>query len=155
MFLINKIAHGLKRGGILFSVIFSFTTILSSSIQLYQGQLTDTNFHIINRAAVVLIAVITMILWDRIKLKNKVLTYLVPYSISMGVVFFYVWFTGLFEPLHPDAYRDIFLNFTVISILVMTVMFVRDKLKMKNPTGSEDSENKKRNGSTIQSGMEE
>ncbi|WP_422485696.1 DUF6608 family protein [Gudongella sp. DL1XJH-153] len=153
--MINKIANELKRGLILFSVIFSFTTVLSSSIQLYQGQVTDTNFHIINRAAVVLIAVMTIILWDRVKLKNRVLTYLVPYSISMGVVFLYVWFTGFFQPLHPDAYRDIFLNFTVISILVMTVIFVRDKLKTKNSTGSEDGENKKRNGGTVRSKMEE
>ncbi|MGM0396112.1 MAG: DUF6608 family protein [Bacillota bacterium] len=128
----SKIILELKRGLILFSVIFSFTTVLSSSIQLYQGQFTDTNFHIINRAAIVLIAVITIILCDRIKLKNKVLTYLVPYSISMGVVFLYVWFTGLLEPLHPDAYRDIFLNFTAISISVMSIIFIRDKRRMKN-----------------------
>lgn len=43
----------------------------------------------------------------------------------------------------------------MISILVMSVMFVRDKLKMKNSAGSENGENKKRDGGTAQSGMEE
>lgn len=124
-----KIMCELKRGIILFSIIYAVTTILSSSLQLYQGQQTDTNFHILNRAAVVLIAVITIILFNKIKFKNKVLSYLVPYAISMGIVFFYIWLTGFIEPLHPDAYRDIFLNFTAISIGVMFVIFIKDKWK--------------------------
>ena len=125
----RKIISELKQGIILFSIIYAVTTILSSSLQLYQGQQTDTNFHILNRAAVVLIAVITIILFNKIQLKSKILSYLVPYAISMGIVFFYVWLTGFIEPLHPNAYRDIFFNFTAISIGVMFVIFIKDKWK--------------------------
>ena len=129
----------LKRGFILFSIFYAVTTILSSSLQIYRGQPTDTNFHILNRAAVVLIAVITIMLFDKVQLKSKVLSYLVPYSISMGIVFFYVWLTGFIEPLHPDAFRDIFLNFTAISIFVMTVIFIKDKWKgNKNKSGEKE-----------------
>jgi len=84
----SKIITELKRGFIFFSIIYAVITILSSSLQLYQGQLTDTNFHILNRAAVVLIAVLTIKLFDKIHLKSIVLSYLVPYTISMGTVFF-------------------------------------------------------------------
>ncbi len=118
-----------RKGLILFSVMFSFTTILSSFLQLTNGQMTDTNFHILNRAAVVLIATITILLFETIKLKNKILTYLVPYSIPMGIVFIYVWITGFFQPLHPDAYRDIFLNFTTIAAVVMIVIHFRNRRK--------------------------
>lgn len=118
-----------RKGLILYSIIFSFTTIISSSLQLYNGQMTDTNYHILNRAAVVLIATITIMMFKTIKLENKILTYLVPYSISMGTVFVYVWITGFFKPLHPDAYRDIFLNFTTVAVVVMAVMYFRDKRK--------------------------
>jgi hypothetical protein len=128
-----KILNELKRGFMFFSVIYTVTTILSSSLQLYQGQLTDTNFHMLNRAAVVLIAVTTIVLFDKIQLKNMVLSYLVPYTISMGIVFFYVWLTGFIEPLHPNAYRDIFLNFTVVSICVMIVIYLKNKrMRRKN-----------------------
>jgi hypothetical protein len=119
----------LKRGLILFSIFYSGTTILSSSLQLYKGQLTDTNYHIINRAVVVLIAVITIMLFDEIQVKSKVLSYLVPYAMSMGIVFLYVWITGFIEPLHPNAYRDIFFNFTAITIFVMIAIFIKDKWK--------------------------
>jgi hypothetical protein len=125
----DKIFNELKRGFLMFSVFYAVITIGSSSLQLYLGQPTDTNFHILNRAAVVLIAVITILLFDRIQLKNKVLSYFVPYSISMGIVFLYVWLTGFIEPLHPDAYRDIFLNFTAISIFVMFVILLKDHIK--------------------------
>lgn len=108
-------------------MIYAATTILSSSLQLMQGQPTDTNFHILNRAAIVFIAVVTIMLFDKIRLKNPVLTYLVPYALSMAVVFFYVWLTGFVEPLHPDAYRDIFLNFTAVAACVMLVIFVKDR----------------------------
>lgn len=125
----SNIIREIKMALKLFSVFFTATTILSSSLQLYQGQLTDTNFHILNRAAVVLIAVITITLFDKIRFRNKVLSYIVPYAISMGVVFFYVWLTGFIETLHPNAYRDIFLNFTAASFCVMAAIFAKDKWK--------------------------
>ncbi len=134
--MIGKIIGEVKRGFVFFSMLFAATTILSSSLQMAQGQPTDTNFHILNRAAVVLIAVITIQLFDKIRLKNTVLSYLVPYAISMAIVFFYVWLTGFVEPLHPDAYRDIFLNFTAVSVAVMSVIFIKDKLKAKKATGT-------------------
>jgi hypothetical protein len=135
----NKIINESKRGFILFSIIYALTTIISSSLQLFQGQPTDTNFHILNRAAVVLIAVITIILFDKIQLRSMVLSYLVPYAISMGIVFFYVWLTGFIEPLHPDAFRDVFLNFTSVAIFVMVVISIKDKWKRnKNKSGEKE-----------------
>lgn len=124
----GKIIGEVKRGFVFFSVLFAVTTIISSSLQMFQGQPTDTNFHILNRAAVVFIAVTTIQLFDKIRLKNQVLSYLVPYAISMGIVFFYVWLTGFVEPLHPNAYRDIFLNFTAVTIAVMIAIFIKEKL---------------------------
>ncbi len=125
----NKILKELRSGLILFSLIFTITTLLSSGLQLFQGQLTDTNFHILNRGGVILIAVITVQLFYKIQLKSKLLSYFLPYVISMAIVFFYVWLTGFIMPLHPDAYRDIFLNFTAVSCGVIFIIFAKDQLK--------------------------
>ncbi|QUH26177.1 DUF6608 family protein [Serpentinicella alkaliphila] len=127
----REIINQLKPGFILFCVIYAVTTLFSSALLLYQGQPTDTNLHILNRGAVILIAVITIILFEKIKLKSKVLSYFVPYAISMGIVFLYVWISGFIEPLHPDAYRDIFLNFTSVTICVIIVITIKDRLKEK------------------------
>ncbi|TYQ18408.1 UNVERIFIED_CONTAM: hypothetical protein Cloal_0840 [Acetivibrio alkalicellulosi] len=130
--MINKITTTLKHGGIIFSVLFTITTLVSSSLQLYQGKTTDTNLHILNRAVVVLIGVITIILFHKFKTKSKILTYLIPYAISMGVVFLYVWFVGFFETLHPNAYRDIFFNFTGVTVFVIIVIKIKEKVSEYN-----------------------
>ena len=96
------------------------------------GQVTDTNSHIINRGVVVLIAIITITLFDKIKHRSKILSYLIPYSISMSIVFAYVWITGFWEELHPNAYRDIFLNFTVVSIVMAGAITAKDYIKAKS-----------------------
>lgn len=123
----NKLITEIKRGFIFFCILYAITTLVSSALQLTQGQPTDTNFHILNRAAIVFIAVITIQLFDKIQLKNALLSYLVPYALSMGIVFFYVWLTGFIEPLHPNAYRDIFLNFTAVALCVMLGISIKDK----------------------------
>ena len=126
------VVRALQRGGVLFSVLFAVTTLLSSALQLYQGQPTDTNFHILNRGAIVLIAVVTILLFDTVQLKPPVLSYLVPYVLSLALVFAYVWLTGFVEPLHPNAYRDVFLNFTAVAVVIMLGFAVRDRWRERS-----------------------
>lgn len=135
-----RIIDELKHGFVLFSVIFAVTTLISSALQLLRGQPTDTNFHILNRAAIVLIAVITILLFDKIRLKNRFLSYLVPYAISLAVVMAYVWLTGFVEPLHPDAYRDVFLNFTAVAIVVIIAIAVRDRIMQSRGRSDADDD---------------
>lgn len=135
-----RITDELKRGFVLFSVIFAVTTLISSALQLFRGQPTDTNFHILNRAAIVLIAVMTILLFTRIRLKNRFLSYLVPYVISLAVVMAYVWLTGFVEPLHPDAYRDVFLNFTAVAIVVIVVIAVRERIMQRRGRSDADDD---------------
>lgn len=42
----------------------------------------------------------------------------IHYIITMTAVFSLVWVSGLFIELHPNAYRDIFLNYTVVWIII-------------------------------------
>ena len=127
----REILSQFKHGFILFCVIYAIITLFSSALQLYMGQPTDTNYHILDRGAIVLIGVITIMLCTKIKLKSKFLSYLVAYSISMSVVFLYVRLTGFIYPLHPYAYRDIFLNFTGITLCVIFVIEIKDRMKGK------------------------
>lgn len=75
------------------------------------------------------------------KLKQGFILYSSIYAISMGIVFFYVWLSGFIEPLHPDAYRDVFLNFTAVSICVMIVIFIKDKRKHNKSESAEIKSN--------------
>lgn len=66
-------------------------------------------------------------LFDKIRFRNTLLSYLVRYALSLGLMLFYVWLTGLIEPLNPSAYEDVFLNFTAITICVMVGLAIKDR----------------------------
>lgn len=52
----------------------------------------------------------------------------------MGLVFLYVWIIGFFETLHPNAYRDVFLNFTAVAVILWIIATLKDNLKTKSKT---------------------
>ena len=123
--LLNKI----KNFFITYSVIFTVTTVCSSFIQLQYGQLEDTNFHILTRAVVVFIGVEIIYLEKNLKFKSKILSFLVPYIISMNTVFLVVFISGFFEPVHPNGYRDIFFNFTAMYLIIELLIFIYKNVK--------------------------
>lgn len=127
----NKMVAVLKRGFVFYCIMYTVITIFSSSLQLFQGRLEDTNSHILNRAVVSFIAIFVMELCANIKFKSKFLTWLVVYTIAMTIVFVYVWITGFFEPLSKHAYRDIFLNFTSVAVVIGVILTVNEKRKEK------------------------
>lgn len=132
MIMKNNILNVVKKASIFFSVLFTFTTIASSILQLVvMNQVSDSNSHILNRAVVVLIATITITVFDSIKLKSKILSLVIPYAISMGTVFLYVWVLGHFGELARHAYRDIFLNFTVITIVVCICIKIKGAVRYR------------------------
>ncbi len=116
-----------------FSVIFTFTTIVSSVIQLVQGQVTDTNAHILMRGGFVLAATIAFALHENFRFKPRPLAYFSIYAIAQGMVFILVFITGLYSELHPDAYRDAFFNFTSVAIGVMAVLGIIEWRQTKRP----------------------
>ncbi len=122
----------IKKMIVMFSVIFSIATITSSIYQLSIGISKDGNLHIIDRAVLVLIGVLTVTLFDNIKCKSKVLSVIVPYMISISIVFFYVWLSSFWEELHPNAYRDVFFNFTALAIVVFVFLSIKHKITKRN-----------------------
>lgn len=136
----NKLSVVLKRGFLLYCIMYTVITIISSALQLFQGRMEDTNSHILNRAVVCLIAVFVMQAFYNIRLKSQLLSWLIIYAIAMTIVFVYVWITGFFEPLHKNAYRDIFLNFTTIGVVIGIINSIMEKRKEKR--GRQGNENK-------------
>ncbi len=122
----------LWQGTIIFSILFTLTTLTSSILQLITGQLEDTNAHILMRGGFVFIATVTMVLFFIYPFKNKLLSYLVPYVIAQLLVFVLLFFVGLTTELHPDAYRDAFFNFTGVAVIVIATLIVIDRVKHRS-----------------------
>lgn len=121
----------IKNSLLLISVIYTLLTIISSIWSLAAGQGTDTHVHLLFRFIITSIGVGSVLLFQLLPHWRLSWVLLIHYSITMGVVLLFVWVNSLFIPLHPHAYRDIFLNFTSIYLLLAICFQVVSRIRSK------------------------
>jgi len=66
------------------------------------------NIHILLRVAISIIAIIFILIFKYINIKNIYFRGLVQYVLSMTCIFTIIYFLGFFIKLAETAYRDIF-----------------------------------------------
>ena len=121
----------------LLAVLFTVATALSSSLQLAQGIMADTNLHILLRLAICSLSVLIIAIFTQLHFKNVYLGVLVQYLVSMGAVFGIVYVMGYFVELSKNAYRDIWLNYSVIFVIVAgTILFFERRKARRNWTNA-------------------
>ena len=117
----------LRRAAVLVCVLYTLLTVTSSSLALLQGIEADSHLHLLARFAITLLGVGSVgvygLLHRRFRRAPTVTAALATYVVAMTTVLAVTWAFGRIEPLHPDAYRDITLNFTVIYVCVTGVLF--------------------------------
>lgn len=121
----------LKKTAQLFCIVFTVATILSSSLQLLMGRMTDTNEHILDRGALTLIGALVLILMTQLEFKNKLIRFIAPYSVFISIALLYVFISGFWSNLHPNVYRDVFLNDTIAYIVVYFIIDIVNKIKKR------------------------
>ena len=115
-----------------YSVIYTAITLLSSILYLGNGIYEDPsgNWHELDRAIILLIGFAAFKLCTDLPIKSLIFIYIIAYVPSQLLAFAYVWFTGLREELAKTAYRDIWINFTCLFILlciINTISSIRKK----------------------------
>lgn len=120
-------------------VLYTMLTVTSSGWQLIRGIEHDSNLHLLVRFAVTLIGVgaLALFLGLRRRFRRAATAKAVgsAYLISLAAVLALTWRFGQLEPLHPDAYRDIIANFTVVWIAVALVVIVPPWLRDRPSSG--------------------
>ena len=116
----------LRSAAVLVCVLYTLLTITSSSLALLRGIETDTHLHLLARFAITLVGVgfigVYGLLYRRFRRAPAITAAMVTYVVAMATVLAVTWVFGRFEPLHPNAYRDITLNFTTIYLGVAGVV---------------------------------
>ena len=129
--------------GILFLYfeIYTVATLLNSVIYLSKGVFEDPsgNWHEIDRAVIVLVAVIAYAFIRYIKVNNFFLKAAIVYVPTMLLVFLYVYLRGLTVELARTAYRDIFINYTVGFLFVTIVVLIINLARKKSMKAREAS----------------
>ncbi len=127
--MIDKI--NVKNIVIAICVLFSLLTITSAGFSLLRGNYSDTELHLLLRFLVTTIALGSLLIFKIFPEWSRARVHSIHYAATMGSIFLLVWLSGLFISLHPDAYRDIFLNYTVIYILITLIYFLGQKFRYK------------------------
>ena len=116
----------------LFTVIFTLITLISSIYQLFNGQTTDTNAHILIRGLFTLVGVGFYGMFSYINIKNTYIKIIAQYTVSIISIFIIVWGIGFFGELSKTAYRDAFLNWSFIFLSVVFLKSIITKIRNKN-----------------------
>lgn len=125
----------LRESVFIYSVIYTITTITNSIGYLIQGLRDDPsgNWHELTRALIVLIGVVAYELARHLPVKNLILRTAIVYAVTLPCAFFAVWSTQFIEPLAKSAYKDIFINYTGLFIVVSIIAVVIQKIRRKRP----------------------
>lgn len=76
----------------------------------------------------------TLVLSQHYRLQQIPLTLVIigQYLVLIGVVLLITWILGLYTDLHPNAYRDMFLPFTIPYIIGATIYYLNLFWEVKN-----------------------
>ncbi len=107
----------------IYSIIYTLITLLNSLLYLGNGIYEDPsgNWHELDRAMILLIGIVAFQLCTDLPVKPLIFRYIIAYVPSQLLAFIYVWFSGLREELAETAYRDIWINFTSLFIILCIV----------------------------------
>ena len=118
-----------KSALMLICVVYTLLTITSSGYALLVGITTDTHFHLLARFAVTAIGIGSILMFNLFPRWHLWTMFALHYVATMGIIFGLVWVSGFIVELHPDAYRDIILNFTLIYLLIAAGFLIRKKYR--------------------------
>ncbi len=118
-----------KSALMLICIVYTLLTITSSGYALLVGITTETHFHLLARFIITAIGVGSILMFNLLRRWPLWAMFAIHYVATMGIIFGLVWVSGYFIELHPDAYRDIFLNFTPIYVLIAAGFLIRTKYR--------------------------
>lgn len=87
------------------------------------------NWHELDRALIIFIGVLGLQLYRKIEFKNKFLNIICAYVPTLLLTFLYVFLMGLRETLAKSAYKDIFINYTLLFVFVVVIDLVVKKIR--------------------------
>lgn len=123
----------LKESTFIYCVIYTIVTIMNSILYLIQGYRNDPsgNWHELTRAVIVFIGVVAYEMAIRLPVKNLFLRSVLIYIPTMGLAFAFVWLNRFIEPLAKSAYKDIFINYTGLFIIVSAIAIIKSRIRKR------------------------
>ncbi|MEW6696115.1 MAG: DUF6608 family protein [Bacillota bacterium] len=124
-----KLKLSVKDTLILVCVLYTVLTLVSSTIGLIAGRTTDTHTHLLMRFAITFVGISSLQVFRLVSTWSPLGQIALHYVVTTSMVLALVGLSGFWMELHPNAYRDVFLNFTVVYALVTGVILLWGRRK--------------------------
>lgn len=124
----------LRRTLVRIAVVYTALTVTSSGFAVVTGQETDTHVHLLLRLAFVIVGIGSLDLYDLMRQRlTHVPRWVLGAATYMGgvvAIMSGIWLWGAAGgELHPDAFRDGFLNFTGVGVVLAMIIAVVDRVR--------------------------
>lgn len=87
-------------------IVFTIATLLDMILCLLNGISDISYWHLANRFLLCVLIVLSLSVYKHFERIPLYAVMLIHFAISLGIMLAWVWITGLYSELHPDAYRD-------------------------------------------------
>lgn len=118
-----------------FDTVCVFFTILAISKivmeYIVSKQMDDTGRNLLFMFAFTCLSLFVLDQYSRFENLSPLIIIIGQYIVAMGIVFFIIWISSHFEQLSTNAYRDIFLSFTIPYIIGAICYYVSLHLEVK------------------------
>lgn len=132
----------LRQTLVAIGIVYAAVTVISSTFALIAGAKTETHVHLLLRFGVSIIGVGALYAYGALRRRfvklTSLATGLITYVFALAAAMAGVWLYGRVDALHPDAYRDIFLNFTAMAIVLSVIWAGAARLlrRRRSPTAA-------------------
>ena len=131
--MVSEMKQKMKKAAVLYCAIYTVATILNSVLYLVNGIYEDPsgNWHELTRAVIVFIGIIAWFLACTLPVRSKLKKAVLIYVPTMALVFLLVFLSGFIDPLAKHAYRDIFINYTGLFVIISVVSQIVDGIRKR------------------------
>lgn len=105
-------------------VAYTIISLVDAVLSVAHGNYNLSAFNSFNQILFSSIAVSILYTHNCFERLSPLLMVILQYVIAMGLVFLIIYLQGKFNELHPDAYRDIFVTFTIPYIIGASIYYV-------------------------------
>lgn len=119
----------MKKIANLFFALFTLSTLLHSTFAIGKGTEAVSHAMLVDRGILLFLASFSYVLIKAWSSKNKVLSLLLPYCVYMGLGIAYTYVSGNLLPGGESNYLGLFLQGTIVYIVVYGLMNLPKYLK--------------------------
>lgn len=115
---------GKNNGWLMFCQAFTVVAIGGMIIDIIAGKsINYSQFNMIGAGVSCLVAILVLSQTHRLERLSPLAVVVIQYGAAIVCMLTFTWLTGLWEPVHPNGYRDMVVSFTIPYVIGASIYY--------------------------------